>query len=60
MNRIRFKTISDTCLAAAWSEQGSVGIWSLDQCIDKVNQPGGNTDKDQRESTSPLFRYGFK
>ena len=34
-----------------------MGIWSLNQCIEKVNQPGGNTDKDQRESTSPLFNF---
>jgi len=57
INRIRFKNIGGTSLAAAWSEQGSVGIWSLNQCIEKVNQPGGNTDKDQRESTSPLFNF---
>ena len=40
VNRIRFKTIGSTSLAAAWSEQGSVGIWSLDHCIEKVNLPG--------------------
>ena len=53
----RFKTIGDTSLAAAWSEQGSVGIWSLDHCMQKVEQPGGNTEKDQREATSPLFNF---
>ena len=57
INRIRFKAIGDTCLAAAWSEQGSVGIWSLDHCIEKVNQPGPNSDKDKRESPSPLFSF---
>jgi len=57
INRIRFKSIGDTCLASAWSEHGTVGIWSLDHCIDKVNQPGGNSEKDQRESTSPLFNF---
>jgi len=57
INRIRFKTIGDTSLAAAWSEQGSVGIWSLDHCMQKVEQPGGNTEKDQREATSPLFNF---
>ena len=53
----RFKTIGDTSLAAAWSEQGSVGIWSLDHCLQKVEQPGVNSDKDQREATSPLFNF---
>jgi len=57
INRIRFKTIGDTSLAAAWSEQGTVGIWSLDQCLQKVDQPGGNTEKDQREAASPLFNF---
>ena len=44
-------------MAAAWSEQGTVGIWSLDQCLQKVDQPGGNTEKDQREAASPLFNF---
>ena len=53
----RFKTIGDTSLASAWSEQGTVGIWSLDHCLQKVEQPGANSDKDQREATSPLFSF---
>lgn len=57
INRIRFKTIGDISLAAAWSEAGSVGIWSLDACLQRVHQPGGSSDKDPRESTSPLFNF---
>ena len=56
VNRIRFKNIGGTALAAAWSEKGSVGIWSLDHCFEKVNQQGVG-DKDQREATSPLFNF---
>ena len=44
-------------MASAWSEQGTVGIWSLDQCLQKVDQPGVNTEKDQREAASPLFNF---
>jgi len=57
INRVRFKTIGDTSLASAWSEQGTVGIWSLDHCLQKVEQPGANSEKDQREATSPLFSF---
>ena len=57
VNRIRFKNIGGTALAAAWSEKGSVGIWSLDHCFEKVNQQGVQSDKEQRESTSPLFSF---
>ena len=57
VNRIRFKNIGGTALAAAWSEKGSVGIWSLDHCFEKVNRQGVQSEKDQRELTSPLFSF---
>ena len=55
VNRIRFKTLGDTSVAAAWSENGSVGIWSLDHCLQRIDLPP--SEKEQREHTSPLFIF---
>ena len=49
INRIRCKTLGTTALAAAWGESGAVGIYGLNGCFQKLEQPmlppGSNVNK---------------
>ncbi len=67
VNRVRCKTLGTTALAAAWGENGAVGIYGLNGCLQKLEQPmGGSKQKKKnqkealdwhRESTPPIFQF---
>ena len=57
INRIKYKTLGSSVVAAAWAETGSVGVWSLNNCLQKLEE-GGATQDWYRETTSPpLFNF---
>ncbi len=56
INRIRYKPLGTTTVAAAWSETGKVGIWNLTTCLQKLEEPSQGKDW-YRETGPPLFEF---
>lgn len=62
INRIRYRQLGSTGVVAAWSEQGSVAIWSLDKSLQKLEEPvflkpGDKENNWPREESLPLFKF---
>lgn len=57
INRIKYKTLGSSVVAAVWAETGSVGVWSLNNCLQKLEQPLQSGKDWYRETTSPLFNF---
>lgn len=57
INRIRFQALGPTTVAAAWAEKGTVGIWSLNRCLEKLEQPQLSKKDDVREKSAPIFEF---
>jgi len=56
INRIRYKTLGTTTVAAAWSETGKVGIYNLTTCLQKLEEPARGKEW-YRETAPPLFDF---
>ena len=56
INRIRYKTLGATTVAAAWSETGKVGIYNLTTCLQKLEEPARGKEW-YRETSPPLFDF---
>lgn len=54
VNRVRYNCIGPTPVVAAWSEQGSVGVWNLSSLLQKLDVPGKEVVK---EEASPLQAF---
>ena len=39
VNRIRYRQLGSTSVVAAWSERGTVSVWSLDKSLQKLEEP---------------------
>ncbi len=60
VNRVRVKALGSTVVAAAWGENGTVGMHSLNSCLQKLEQPVTAQDgraEWHRESSAPLFEF---
>lgn len=62
INRVRQRQLGSTSVVAAWSEQGSVSIWSLDKSLQRLEEPitvktGDKGNNWPREETSPLYKF---
>lgn len=62
INRLRYRQLGSTSVVAAWSEQGSVSIWSMDKSLQKLEEPvfvkpGDKENSWPREESTPLFRF---
>jgi len=55
INRIKYQSLGGASVVAAWSEMGSVGIWSLDRCLQKLEDP--TAPKDFKDKASPLHEF---
>jgi len=55
INRIKYQSLGGASVVAAWSELGSVGIWSLDRCLQKLEDP--TAPKDFKDQSSPLHEF---
>ncbi|XP_059090289.1 glutamate-rich WD repeat-containing protein 1-like [Tigriopus californicus] len=56
INRIRYKMLGSTAVAAVWSELGSVGIYGLNHCLQQLEIPTSGNDW-YRETTPPIFSF---
>ena len=56
INRIRYQALGSAMVAAAWAENGSVGIWSLNECLQKLDRPHKGKEW-HRETSAPLFQF---
>jgi len=43
INRLKYQSLGGASVVASWSELGHVSIWSLDRCLQKLEEPGGST-----------------
>ena len=62
INRLRYRQLGSTAVVAAWAEQGSVSIWSLDKSLQKLEEPvfikpGDKENQWPREESMPLFKF---
>ena len=55
INRMKYQSLGGASVVAAWSELGSVAIWSLDRCLQKLEEP--NAPKDFKDKASPLHLF---
>jgi len=40
INRLKYQSLGGTSVVASWSELGTVSVWSLDRCLQKLEEPG--------------------
>jgi len=57
INRVRYACIGPTPVAATWSETGTVSIWNLGTCIQKLDEPIQGSKGIFREETTPLQAF---
>lgn len=58
VNRVRFAALGSASVAAAWSaESASVGIWSLNKCLQQLELPHGGKDWFRDAAAKPLFSF---
>lgn len=62
INRLRYRQLGSAAVVAAWAEQGSVSIWSLDKSLQKLEEPvfikpGDKENQWPREESKPLFKF---
>ncbi|XP_040576765.1 glutamate-rich WD repeat-containing protein 1 [Lepeophtheirus salmonis] len=56
INRIRYETLGSNPVAAVWSEKGSVSIWNLRLCLQKLEEsPTADWYKDPGKD--PLYKF---
>ena len=57
INRIKYQTLGPTQVVATWAENGSVGIWSLNNCLEKLDQPHKGKEWFRDTQAKPLFEF---
>ena len=62
VNRIRYRQLGSTSVVAAWSERGTVSVWSLDKSLQKLEEPlfvkpGDKDNNWPRDESAPLFTF---
>ncbi len=56
INRVRCQALGPTLVAGVWAERGVVGMWNMNNCMQKLDQPV--KDKEWfREDAKPLFEF---
>jgi len=56
VNRVRYNCIGPTPVVAAWSETGTVSVYNLSNCIQKLDEPSGDKNV-YREEATPLQSF---
>ncbi|XP_023327620.1 glutamate-rich WD repeat-containing protein 1 [Eurytemora carolleeae] len=54
VNRVKYTKIGPTPVAAAWGENGTVGVWNLTNVLSRLDLPGKEVYK---EETTPLQAF---
>jgi ribosome assembly protein RRB1 len=60
INRVRFKSLGPSAVAAAWAEKGTVAIWNLTKCLQKLDEPGQQLVQGKdcfKDKSPPLFQF---
>jgi len=57
VNRVRYTCLGPTPVAAAWSETGTVSVWNLTTCLQKLDEPYQGSKGIYREEAVPLHAF---
>jgi len=60
INRLKYQSLGGTSVVAAWSELGTVSVWSLDRCLQKLEEPGGGVSINNKDSANSTKEPFFK